>query len=377
VSRDRCTRMWEATAVEDGRLVGADRRSFERHVETCRVCADEVQALSCLRQTMQAVQPSALTELDLRRMRHGLLRQAHARRARREVPGRRSLLMVLMAIVAIAVVATTLRRAHPPSLLPPPVLVQSEAERSSPFFDFVNVAGAIVTSRTEPARTGAVLSDGIAAFHVEHVRTGHRFLLALPDGEIEVRGTRFTVSVQHAQTQSVEVSEGIVALRLQGQPERLLGAGERWALPVSNEAVAKETSEASPRKALPNALAAARRSQKPAPSTPTGDARSDAPSTDDRRAAEADRAAKSQRFAAAVESFRQMHYASADALLQAFVRDYRLDPRCEDASFLRAVAHSRMGDAAGAADLARAYLANFPHGLRRLEASGLVEPNNR
>jgi hypothetical protein len=376
VSRDRCTRTWEAAAVEDGRFVGADRRSFERHVETCRVCADEVQALSSLRQTMQAVQPSALTELDLRRMRHGLLRQAHARR--REVPGRRSLLMVLTAIVAIGVVATILRRVHTPSPPPPPVVVQSEAERSSPSFDFVNVAGAIVTSRREPARTDdAVQSDGIAAFHVDHVRTGHRFLLALPDGEIEVRGTRFTVSVQHAQTQSVEVSEGIVALRLQGQPERLLGAGERWALPVSNEAVAKETSEASPRKALPSALAAARRSQKPAPSTPAGEARSDAPSTDDRRAGEADRAAKSQRFAAAVESFRQMHYASADALLQAFVRDYPLDPRCEDASFLRAVAHSRMGDAAGAADLARAYLANFPHGLRRLEASGLVEPNHR
>jgi hypothetical protein len=373
MSRDRCPRTWEASAVEDGRFAGPDRRSFERHVETCRVCADEVQALSTLRRTMHAVQPPALTELDVRRMRHGLLREADLRRTRREPPVPRALLAVL---VAIAVVATTIHRVRTLTISPP-VLTQSEAEPSGPSFDFVNVAGAIVMSKTEAGRTDAALSEGMATFHVEHVRSGHRFLLALPDGEIEVRGTRFTVSVQHARTQSVEVSEGIVALRLTGQAERLLGAGERWVLPVPSEDVAKQTSEASPRKGLPSAPAASSKTRNPALFPPAAEARSDTPSTDGGRAAEADRSAKSQRFAAAVESFQQDHYAAADALLQAFLRDYPLDPRCEDASFLRAVAHARMGDRRGAADLARAYLAGFPHGLRRREASQLAEPKGQ
>jgi hypothetical protein len=54
------------------------------------------------------------------------------------------------------------------------------------------------------------------------------------------------------------------------------------------------------------------------------------------------------------------------------LHDYPADPRCEDAAHLRAVAHSRMGDAAGAAGLARTYLAAFPRGLRRIEAADLA-----
>jgi hypothetical protein len=367
VSAGRCTRTWEAAAVEDGRLAGADRSSFERHVETCEACAYEVKALSSLRQTMQAVQPAPMTELDLRRLRHELLRRAHVQRVGREAPGGRPIRIVIAAIAALAVVATSLSHVRSPN--PRPALVQSDADDTGPSFDFVDLAKAVVTSTTVARRTEVVLSDGIAAFHVEHVRTGHRFLLALPDGEIEVRGTRFVVNVQRERTQSVDVSEGVVELRLKGQTERLLGAGERWVLPESS--TGKAAAEAPPRNGVPSAAAATSRITRSVPAIPPIEVRADA-GAGDSRAVEASGAAKSERFAAAVDSFREARYAAADALLLAFMTDYPLDPRCEDAAFLRAVAHARMGDAAGAASLARAYLADFPKGLRRLEASDLV-----
>lgn len=367
MSAGRCTRTWEAAAVEDGRLTSADRSSFERHVEGCRACADEVKALSSLRQTMQALLPAPRTELDVRRMRNALLRRAHVRRIRREASGRRSIRIVIVAIATVALVGTTLGHVRSPNSSA--ALFQPGPDRVEPSFDFVDVAGAVVTSKPEAGRTEVVLSDGIAAFHVDHVRLGHRFLLALPDGEIEVRGTRFVVSVQREQTQSVEVSEGVVALRLKGQAERLLGAGERWMLPESS--TAKAPAEATSCNAVPSASASLKRTRSGPPGLPI-EVRADAGGAGEGRAIGASGSAKSERFAAAVDSFREARYAAADALLLAFMNDYPLDARCEDAAFLRAVAHSRMGDAAGAAGLARAYLANFPKGLRRVEASELA-----
>ena len=88
MNRGRCARQWEAAAVEDGRGVGADRVSFERHRETCRACAEEVEALAALRRTMESVGPAGWTALDVRRMRQTLLREAHLRHTRREAPRR-------------------------------------------------------------------------------------------------------------------------------------------------------------------------------------------------------------------------------------------------------------------------------------------------
>jgi len=233
-----------------------------------------------------------------------------------------------------------------------------------------------VTSTTEGAVTQARLSDGIAAFHVEHVGPGRRFLLALPDGELEVRGTRFVVSVQRERTESVEVREGVVALRLRGDRERSLGAGERWISPAAAEAAGDAPVESALPAAAANAptMALNRRRAPAAPSSASGSGAHQALQSSTGPDAHA---AERELFSAAVNSFGGGRYLDADLLFVSFIHDFPLDPRCEDASFLRAVAHLRMGDAAGAADLARAYLATFPHGLRRLEATDLAERTAR
>ena len=64
---------------------------------------------------------------------------------------------------------------------------------------------------------------------VRHQTAAERFLVELPDGELEVRGTTFTVSASATATERVAVEGGIVALRIRGLPaEILLQAGESW-----------------------------------------------------------------------------------------------------------------------------------------------------
>jgi TolA-binding protein len=76
-------------------------------------------------------------------------------------------------------------------------------------------------------------------------------------------------------------------------------------------------------------------------------------------------------FARGVAALRDARYAEADAFLREFLVKNPRDSRAEDAAFLRAVGRSRSGDDAGAAELARDYLARFPQGMRRREAESL------
>src|SRR5689334_14467821 len=71
-----CPRHWEAEAIEDGRLEGLDRDSFERHAESCSTCSAEVSALVQLRQAMQDVPALSSTPFEHRRFRAALLRRA-------------------------------------------------------------------------------------------------------------------------------------------------------------------------------------------------------------------------------------------------------------------------------------------------------------
>jgi TolA-binding protein len=78
-------------------------------------------------------------------------------------------------------------------------------------------------------------------------------------------------------------------------------------------------------------------------------------------------------FGAAMTAFREGQFAHAATAFEQFVGEFPDDARGEDASFLRAVAHAKTGDAQGAARLAREYLTRYPHGLRRTEALGLTQ----
>jgi hypothetical protein len=63
--------------------------------------------------------------------------------------------------------------------------------------------------------------------------------------------------------------------------------------------------------------------------------------------------------------------------LDRFLEQSPGDARMEDAWFMKTVARSRTGDTDGAAQLARAYLIQFPNGLRRLEAEKIAGKSSK
>ena len=80
------------------------------------------------------------------------------------------------------------------------------------------------------------LARGAVAAHVTKLKAGERFVVATPDAEVEVRGTRFRVTVvppgeacgQGVVTR-VAVSEGVVVVRSLGHEVRV-EAGHHWPL---------------------------------------------------------------------------------------------------------------------------------------------------
>ena len=59
-----------------------------------------------------------------------------------------------------------------------------------PRYRISNLSNAVYESKVEGGTVHSSLTRGLAAFHVEKLAPGQRFLLTLPDGDLEVRGTR-------------------------------------------------------------------------------------------------------------------------------------------------------------------------------------------
>jgi len=243
----------------------------------------------------------------------------------------------------------------------------TKLELGPPSFEVDDVDGAEWSSETIGSAIHARLAVGTASFYVEHARPGQRFLLQMPDGQIEVHGTRFRVEVRAGATSRVEVSEGVVALRLRDQPERLLRAGEVWDAASAREAEAAGGPIAFD---TPGESATLLLDENDA-STPS--ARSGTRSVPNSRPL----AAAHDTFAAAVAAFRNGDYRKAEHVLDRFLDESPRDARVEDAWFMKAVARSRSGDSEGAAELAQVYLKRFPRGLRRLEAEKLAAGSSK
>ncbi len=80
------------------------------------------------------------------------------------------------------------------------------------------------------------LARGAVSAHVTKLQAGERFVVATPDAEVEVRGTRFQVTVVPADeacgagvVTRVAVSEGVVVVRSLGHEVRV-EAGHHWPL---------------------------------------------------------------------------------------------------------------------------------------------------
>jgi TolA-binding protein len=375
VERVTCARRWEASALEDGRLGTDGRVAFERHAEACADCARERAGLAQLRKLIDADERPEATPLERRRLRSEILRKANRETV---APRSRMQIQIGAALAVAAAILIYVVARHPPKSGAGQTAASTS---SSAHYEVDGHKGAHWNASQSGGTTRVALADGEAAFHVEHLAKEQRFLVALPDGEVEVRGTRFVVSVDHGHTRRVEVTEGRVALRLADVRERELYAGEAWertsdpAAPVA--AAPSATMAIPPAAPVASAISSA---NAPAPKLTTASAQTLVAGTSMTGTASvpAPPAAPTAsvnggRFADAMAFFRAGRYADADLAFAAFESAAPSDPRAEDAAWLRAVAKSRAGDAAGASKQAQRYLDRYPQGFRRSEAEALAK----
>jgi hypothetical protein len=344
VKGERCSRLWEVDPYREGRLGARDAQSFQRHLSACEVCRTQLEHDERLRTLAQALPEDAPSELSLRRLRGRVLRDIAMGIA---PPTSSRALRLVLAMLALAGLATGgwALVAHRP---PPAIAIQVPETATPPTTPSAlepaeAFAGAVVAStgaRWSQTRVHGVervvLDDGALRMHVRSQVVGERFLVMLPDGELEVRGTTFEVSVEHGATTRVHVEEGEVEVRLEGQETRRLAMGETWRItaPLAASALSNRTRSA------------------PAASTAVVDG--------------------AAAYAAAIGLLREGRNDEAAAAFHALVQSQPSASQAEDASFLDAVALARAGRGNAAALAADDHLARFPGSFHRREATILV-----
>jgi hypothetical protein len=371
VSAKPCARLWQAEAVLDGVLSRADAASFERHSATCAECTAERAALVRLASLGERMPTLEVTPLRRRALHHELLRRANEA----SVDARPSRFARLRVALPLAVCVLTLFVVF--SRLSGKFSGSSSGV--APAFEL----NAAAQSRWHVAEPGSslrlALEGGTYTISVKKLLKTQRFSLALPDGELEVRGTRFSVECDSHRTLRVAVEEGRVALRLAGRPELSLGPGQAWpaemarapamsAAPRSElavPAVSAHSPELAPK-------SAAHPTERRAPGNSTKVVANAAPRSSsvatDAAGASASPSTAAREFAEAMSAFSQGDFGTAEQLFRAFEQHYPQNPHVEDVLFLRALGRSRRGDASGARVLAREYLRRYPAGFRVVEA---------
>jgi hypothetical protein len=202
------------------------------------------------------------------------------------------------------------------------------------------------------------LVSGQFELTVDPIRDGQRFVADLPDGELEVHGTRFVVNTDEARTVGIRVLEGLVSVRLRGRAPLFLGAGASWEATLAPAVEPPVESKVGPQAA-------------PAPVRKVAASKRRLPERKEHRPASTEAGAGTS-FARAMAAFSAGDYGHAEQLFTEFLSAHASDTRAEDVRFLVAVGRQRRGDVAGARAAAREYLRFYPGGLRRLEAERLA-----
>jgi TolA-binding protein len=362
--KTECDRYWEIDALREGKLGEGDADAFERHASACEVCSAAVARDARLRTLAASIAGVGPNDLDLRRTRARVLRDV----ANRRPQAWRAPVVIAASCAAAVVIALSWigsRRAPLAHLPPPavaPVAAGSGPEPPPPEPAATTLAGTVLSAdgarwfRTRDAGVERIrLEEGTLRLSVRHQTAAERFVVELPDGELEVRGTTFTVSASATATARVAVEGGVVALRIRGLPaEILLQAGESWSAAATKV----------PPRAAPAAVSSAgggrvRPSAAVATSTAIG-----APAPSEDEGAEA--------YAGAIVQWQRHDYAAAAGAFHAFILSHPSASQVEDASFLEAAALARAGRSDAAALAAEDHLARFPSSFHRREAAILV-----
>jgi hypothetical protein len=340
-----CPRLFQAEAVRDGRLDGAERASFERHAACCAACSRETRALEKL---SHALRESEAEDADEMRVRRERIRLLAAFDDVLVVPDRhrhkRPLLWLAVVSVGIVVGMLVLKRFR---------LGLENVQASS---TVIRASEATIWSKYVVGdREKLILEQGDLWVHVDHSFKQHKLVMTLPDGELEDNGTTFDVSAERDHTTRVAVREGRVLLRLHGRPSLTIGAGETW---TPQDPVSPARTEPVP----PDPVPPARQPASFVPNAPL--LRSSA--SDSARSSDV-----SAEFRAAMDALGRGDNRDAARLFEIFLVKHSRDPRAEDAAYSRVIALERCGDSRRMKQAAEEYLLRYPEGFRRAEVERL------
>jgi hypothetical protein len=212
------------------------------------------------------------------------------------------------------------------------------------------------------------LDSGSVDLHVAKLAAGQRFLVDTPDAEVEVRGTRFRVSVVpadpgcgHGTWTRVAVTEGIVEVRHSGALARLV-VGDQWPSDCGRTANLGAGGAV-------GQVAAARPPHDVAPPVPLG--RSQRPQEMSAAVAESTLRAQNNLFAQAVAVKRAGDNEGAISILDRFLTKYPASPLTESVVVER-MRLLRTTDPKRATAAATQYLVRYPNGFAHAEAATMV-----
>ena len=350
-----CDRVWEIDPYREGRLAAKAAKSFERHLRACADCRRQMEQDAELRELARQLPNVAPGDLTLRRLKARTLRDAAIGAPTRAAPGRRFGVAAIAVTVGLAASLFVASRRTPQ---PRTVVATNTPANTTPSAPEAPIGEALAGSAVASAgahwsqmRDRGIerieLDDGALRVHVRAQVSGERFLVEMPDGEIEVRGTTFDVSVEHGTTMRVHVDEGVVELRIRGRGATRLSADETYVAPAPPSTLASG-----------EAIRTLRGPVTPPPATvpPT------AKHVEDHDVA----------YATAIALLREGHDEQAASAFHALALTAVGTPKAEDASFLEAVALARAGRTDAAALAAEHHLASFPDSFHRKEAAILV-----
>ena len=339
----KCSRLWLIEAIRDGRVIGDERASFERHQTSCVACTQASQAAHSAREKLSELPAGLPDTFTLRRQRRGLLQAFNASLVSAPIIGASHHGRLFLSVVAFAVSAAL------------GVWLFWRPTGASSWVHVVAGSGASWSEQKTSGIDRVTLHSGRFQLSIRRPSPKSRVLIALPDGEIEDLGTVLEVWTDGARTRHVAVKSGAVVLRLRDAPERRLRTGESWdranaleptqqplspsqseraSLPVEDQLDSSDLSAAPPKQlATPVRAASAHHGARPAPSE------------------------RKIQVAGAVEVEQRPSKAAPTAD----------GAGAEDAAYLLLLNEFEAGRRADARVAAKAYLAKYPHGFRHLE----------
>ncbi len=338
---DLCDREWEIDALQEGRLGPKDADAFARHVQSCETCKNARARDLHLRELARELPQPDPAALDLRRLRARVLRDVELQSPTSSAWQKWATFALVFGFCAAAIFFVIRHRHAPPTEAAvaslPASAVASAVPSSIAEASFAGTVTASDGARWSQSRDGNVehvqLDDGSLLLHVRHQNSGERFLVDVPDGQIEVRGTTFSVVVSNGATSRIEVSEGVVSVRIRGGAEAAIRAGQNWTRSTAISSSISHVSAAAPVVSI----------------------------SSERRG--------SDEYATDVALMQGGDYNAAAKGFADFLTAHPNAPQSEDASYLEAAALARAGRPDAAALAAEHHLAAYPQSFHRKEAS--------